>query len=104
MAIRNKKSTFQIGIAIAILLLAFSLQADREAERAMLSRLSQEISDLETLISHAEREQPEGSRVRFRYDWLRRDLTLVKAGIDSYLQDSHLQPRSAEELQGLYHQ
>ena len=70
----------------------------------MLTRLTKEITNLETLIDSAEREHDQASRIRFRYDWLRRDLELIRSGIESYLTDTHMQPRTVEQLQGLYHQ
>ena len=92
--------------AVAATLLVFgtvTLQADRDAERTTLLRIVAEIDRLETLIARAERESESYDRVRFRYDWLRRDLDEVKSGIEAFLSDAEFTPRTFEPLQGEYH-
>ena len=93
-----------IALAIVLLLAAFTMQADRDTERAALTRLVEEIERLEPLIARAERESEIHDRVRFRYDWLRRDLDEVKSGVESFLNDAEFTPRSFEPLQAEYHQ
>lgn len=91
-------------LAGALLLTAVALQAERDGERVALTRLLDSIERLEPLIQRAEREAEPAARVQFRYDWLRRDLSEVKAGIEAYLMDAELTPRTFEPLQGDYHQ
>lgn len=92
-----------ITLAIALVLSAATMQADRDAERTALTRLIAEIERLEPLIAHAESESESNDRVSFRYDWLRRDLDEVKSGIEAFLTDAEFTPRSFEPLQGEYH-
>ncbi len=100
------KHSFVVPIAVASLLVlaAATLQADRDAERTALTRLVAEIDRLEPLIARAESESEDHDRVRFRYDWLRRDLDEVKNGIEAFLTDAEFTPRTYEQLQGEYHQ
>ena len=93
-----------ITLAITLVLAALTLHADRGAERAALTRLVEEMDRLEPLIARAERESEIHDRVRFRYDWLRRDLEEVKSGVETFLQDTEFTPRTFEQLQGDYHQ
>lgn len=93
-----------IMLTLVLLLCAASMQADRDAERAALTRLVAEIERLEPLIARAERERDVHDRVRFRYDWLRRDLDEVKSGVEAFLNDAEFTPRTFEPLQGAYHQ
>lgn len=100
------KHSFLIPVTLAsvLLLSAATMQADRDSERAALSRLVAEIERLEPLIARAESEQDVHDRVRFRYDWLRRDLTEIKSGVEAFLNDAEFTPRTFEPLQGAYHQ
>lgn len=93
-----------VALAIALVLAAFTMQADRDTERATLTRLVEELDRLEPLIARAERESEIHDRVRFRYDWLRRDLDEVKSGVETFLNDTEFTPRTFEPLQGDYHQ
>ena len=92
-----------VTLAIGLVLSAATMQADRDAERTALTRLVAEIERLEPLITRAENESETYDRVRFRYDWLRRDLDEVKKGIEAFLTDAEFTPRSFEPLQREYH-
>ena len=100
------KHSFVVPITVASLLVlaAATLQADRDAERTALTRLVAEIEGLEPLIARAESQSESHDRVRFRYDWLRRDLDEVKSGIKAFLTDAEFTPRIYEPLQSEYHQ
>lgn len=100
------KHSFKAPITLAVLLVlsAVALQADRDSERAALTRVVAELERLEPLIARAEDESEIHDRVRFRYDWLRRDLAEVKSGIEAFLTDAEFTPRTFEPLQGAYHQ
>ena len=93
-----------VTLAFALVLCAATMQADRDAERAALTRLVAEIERLEPLIARAESEHDRHDRVHFRYDWLRRDLVEVKSGIEAFLEDAEFTARTFEPLQGAYHQ
>ena len=76
--------------------------ADIEAEREALSLLVFELTELQVLIDRAEREADLTQRIRFRYDWLRRDLELVRRGIQDHLDAPSTEPRTFPPLQGDY--
>ena len=93
-----------IMLAFVLVLAAATMHAERDEERAALTRLLAEIERLEPLIARAESGSDDRDRVRFRYDWLRRDLDEVKRGVEAFLKDAEFTPRSFEPLQGAYHQ
>lgn len=94
----------KLGFFAVLLALALSLQADSPTERKFLAQVSQEIAQLDSLIKRAERARSPDERLQFRYDWLRKDLQLVRDGIESYISDYHLTPRSFPPLKGEYAQ
>jgi RAQPRD family integrative conjugative element protein len=55
------------------------------------------------MVADAAQDAPTGQRVKFRSDWLQRDLELVRAGIDQHV-DTPRQPRPAPPLRGDYRQ
>ncbi len=99
-----------LGIAplLALLIALFAAfpphaRADEDSEREQLARISYELQRLRQSVVDAQRNAPDAGRVRFRYDWLERDLTLVQRGIDEHL-DAPRQPRPAPPLRGDYRQ
>ena len=94
-------------VAMCLVLLAClcapGARADEDAEREHLARISYELQRLQQEVTDAQRNADEGGRVRFRYDWLTRDLQLVQRGVDEHL-DAPRQPRPAPPLRGDYRQ
>ena len=78
--------------------------ADTVAEHKALQQIVKELNQLDKLIDKAEREANPSERIRFRYDWLRRDLKLVKDGIQDHLDGPSTEPRTFDPLQGDYRQ
>lgn len=74
----------------------------QDDENATLVRLIHELDALTPLVSEAENKALVDSRVRLNYGWLRRDLELVKNGIDWHLNTPSTEPRSFEPLKGDY--
>ena len=94
---------FKKVIAVSILSVSLiSLNADSETEREALTRLVQELQLLIPIVDRAERHANSQRRVRFRYDWLRKDLERMSTGIRDHLEDSRLEPRVVEPLRGEY--
>lgn len=92
--------------ALLVLALAPAAQparADDDAEREQLARISHELLQLQAMVADAGRRMPGTQRVRFRYDWLQRDLELVRQGIDDHI-DAPRQPRPVPALRGDYRQ
>jgi RAQPRD family integrative conjugative element protein len=75
--------------------------ADDDSEREKLARIAYEIERVEQMISDAGAEAVTATRIRFQYDWLMRDLQLVRDGINAHL-DSPRQPRPVPPLKGDY--
>ncbi len=76
---------------------------DEELEREQLARIAHEISQLEAMVAAAAQNKPTGQRVQFRYQWLQRDLQLVREGITQHT-DAPRQPRPVPPLRGDYRQ
>jgi len=74
----------------------------QDDENAALVRLIHELEALAPLVSEAENKALVDARVRLNYAWLRRDLALVKSGIEWHLNTPSTEPRSVEPLKGDY--
>lgn len=98
-----KKTRF-LGLVIVCVLSAATPLATTEAEEDALEKIIEELEQLNELIDKAERESDSTERIRFRYDWLRRDLKLVKNGIQDHLDAPSTESRTFEPLQGDYRQ
>ena len=78
--------------------------ADTDAEHAALAQIVTELKALDKMIDRAEKEADPTGRIIFQYDWLRRDLKLVRRGIQDHLDTPSSEPREFEPLQGDYRQ
>ena len=90
-------------MAASLLLMANALpaQADPSLERENLARIQHELRLLRAQVASAGEVADGAARVRFRYDWLARDLDLIAASIDEHL-DAPRQPRAVPPLRGDY--
>jgi RAQPRD family integrative conjugative element protein len=79
-----------------------SSAAGQDDENATLARLVHELDALAPLVREAENQASVDARVRLNYGWLRRDLELVKGGIEWHLNTPSTEPRSFEPLKGDY--
>lgn len=95
-----------ILLALSVLTMeGFSFHAaDVDAEHAALAQIVTELKELNKLIDRAEKEADPTARISFQYDWLRRDLKLVRRGIQDHLDTPSSEPREFEPLQGDYRQ
>lgn len=75
--------------------------ADDELERENLVQLAHELERLKAQVAQAERTAPTAQRVKFRYDWLQRDLELMRQGVLTHA-DAARQPRPVVPLRGDY--
>ncbi len=89
--------------SIALVFAASAARADEDSEREQLARLSIELQHLQARVAEASKNAPSSARVKFRYDWLQRDLDLVRRGVDDHL-DAPRQPRAVPPLRGDYRQ
>lgn len=78
-------------------------RADDDSERENLARIVNELERVEGMARGAAADAPSGQRVKFRYDWLVRDLQLMREGIEQHV-DAPRQPRPVAPLKGDYRQ
>lgn len=76
--------------------------ADADAEREALARIAHELEALEALIRQAESQAEPDVRIRFRYDWLRQDLSRMQQGIQDHIDAPRSEPRTFPPLRGDY--
>ena len=78
--------------------------SDADMERKYLSMLVNEIDGLEYLIKKAQLAVDKNERVQFQYQWLRRDLEIMKVGIENHIRAPRTAPRKVDALVGDYRQ
>ena len=88
--------------AMAILASCLTGQVQADTEREYLMRLTQEIDALAPLIDAAEENADKSRRIRFRYDWLRRDLARIREGLLEHATADQAEPRRYPPLRGDY--
>lgn len=92
---------------LAVLYVALSATnaqaGDADTERENLARIASEIERVQVMVAEAAQTAPTGERVKFRYDWLLRDLGQLREGITSHV-DAPRQPRPVPPLRGDYRQ
>lgn len=76
--------------------------AASEEERAYLVRIAHEIDALAPLIDTAEAHADRSARIRFRYDWLRRDLQRIREGLMEHATADQAEPRRYPPVRGDY--
>lgn len=76
-------------------------RADADSEREALAMISNELNHLIAMVTESSSQADTASRIKFRYDWLAKDLEMVKSGVDDHL-DTPRQPRPVEPLKGDY--
>lgn len=88
-------------VLMMLSMVAHFAYADEDSEREALANISYELEHLQQKVNEASKDATSATRIRFRYDWLSRDLDLIQRGIDDHL-DSPRQPRPAPPLKGDY--
>ncbi|RLJ16715.1 conjugal transfer protein [bacterium endosymbiont of Escarpia laminata] len=83
-------------------MVALTATADSDGERTALARLIHELEALAPLIQEASAQAEPDARIRFQYDWLRQDLTRVRAGIAEHINAPRAEPRKVPPLKGDY--
>ena len=78
--------------------------ADADAERESLARIIHELEILEPLIDEAKDAADPDARIRFRYDWLKKDLESIRRGILEHIDAPRAEPRVPVPLRGDYRQ
>lgn len=108
MNLRNHPCCRSLVACLAAVMLATTATAwadvtDDELEREKLARIATELQSVQAMVADADRTAPTGQRVKFRYDWLQRDLELLRQGVATHT-DAPRQPRPAPPLRGDYRQ
>ena len=86
---------------VAVLVMSGPSRA-ADAEREALLRLAHELAALAPLVDAAETGANPAERVRFRYDWLRRDIARVRDGVLEHAGADQAAPRLYKPLRGDY--
>ncbi len=76
--------------------------ADADAERESLARIIHELEILEPVLVEAKAAADPDARIRFRYDWLRKDLERIRRGIQEHIDGPRAEPRVPIPLRGDY--
>lgn len=76
--------------------------ADADAERESLARIIRELEILEPVLVEAKAAADPDARIRFRYDWLRKDLMRIRRGIQEHIDAPRAEPRVPIPLRGDY--
>ena len=89
-------------LLVGVLILApLTVRADVDSEHEALARIANELDQLRAMAAASSMQADTSTRIQFRYDWLARDLELVKRGVEDHF-DTPRQPRSVEPLKGDY--
>lgn len=91
----------KLCVATLLLMAGSVAHADADSERESLARIAQELRRLQVQVAQAARTADTSARVKFRYDWLEKDLELVLRGVTDHL-DAPRQPRPMPPLAGDY--
>lgn len=100
-ASRVHRPLLATGVALTLTVGAGRAHADEDAQREALARIAYELSRLEQLAADGSKQQEASARTRFRFDWLARDLSMVRHGIEDHL-NAPRQPRPVPVLRGDY--
>lgn len=94
-----------LGVMTLLFLVALPLaNAQSWNEREKLADIIEQLSELQALIDEASVHADPDARLRFRYDWLRRDLKRVRQGIEDHLDAPESDARQLPPLRGDYRQ
>ena len=101
------KTSMRIAHFLILGLIGFALPiqyaaADTDGERSALARIVHELEALAPLIRDAESQANTDARIRFRYDWLRQDLSRIQQGIQEHIDVPRAEPRTFPPLRGDY--
>ena len=78
----------QLGIALLFLAAASATVAETSEEMARLKNAQAELAQLQLQLHAAEAAADPDARIHFRYDWLRRDLAIIRRAIQAHIDAS----------------
>jgi RAQPRD family integrative conjugative element protein len=93
-----------LPLLLLSLLLCQDVVADEAvtAEHQALLKVDRHLAELVTLIEAAEQSADPDARIRFRYDWLRRDIAKVRKGVQAHIHRPLAEKLANAELHGDY--
>lgn len=93
-----------LPLLLFTLLLGQSAAADEPTkdENQALLKVDRHLSELASLIDEAELAADPDNRIRFRYDWLRRDIARVRNGVQAHIHRPLATKQANVALQGDY--
>jgi len=89
------------GLLATALPLHFAV-ADADGEQAALARIHHELQAIDPLITEAASQANPDARIRFQFDWLRKDLIKIQNGIQAHIDAPRSEPRTFPPLRGDY--
>lgn len=89
-------------LLIATFVVSTTASASNYAERESLAKLVHELDGLSALVDEAQGRANPDSRIRFQYNQLRKDLLMMRLGIQEHLDVPTIEPRSYAPLSGDY--
>lgn len=93
---------------VSVLLISFLVWQQATAddasasENARLLKVDRHLAELDELIEAAEQSVDADARIRFRYDWLRRDIAQVRRGVQVHIHQPLTMKQANAPLQGDY--
>lgn len=76
--------------------------ASLSSEQQALLKIDAQLAALTTLIETAEQSADPDARIRFRYDWLRRDIAKVRNGVQAHIHRPLVEKQAIADLHGDY--
>ena len=90
-------------ISAGILLLASNISfANTDQMNATLARINMILSQVNPLITAAQKEQDPNARIKFQFDTLRSDINKIQSGLAEQINLVSIQPRKVSPLLGDY--
>tara|TARA_R110000868_G_scaffold266583_1_gene525845 strand:- start:61249 stop:61572 length:324 start_codon:yes stop_codon:yes gene_type:complete len=98
-----RKITYKLMVMLLVLLGFNSVSyADTLQENQDLARVSNILNAVYPLIDKAQAQAEPNQRVSFRYDWLKKDVQAIQAGIAQKINAAPIQPRVVKSLKTEY--
>ena len=93
-----------LPLLLISLLLCHDTVADDtlSGEHRALLKIDRHLADLVMLVQAAEQSADPDARIRFRYDWLRRDIAKVRNGVQAHIHRPLAEKLANAELDGDY--
>ena len=96
------KKTVMVILTVSVVLTSVVSFADSVQERTDLARISNVLNAVYPLIDDAQKQAAPNTRVKFRYNWLRKDIQAIQTGIAEKINMSKVEPRIVQPLKTQY--